>query len=236
MMIRKGVFFITLLSLSLATLCVAQKKNKKSKSMTTEKKLNTIDSLSYSLGVSIGKNLKAQGLDSLNTEMIGQAFSDVFKNVPLLIAPEKAEQLLTEYFTNLQKVKFEKNIKEGQQFLEENKKKPGVVTTESGLQYLVIKEGTGEMPKATDKVSTHYHGTLIDGTVFDSSVERGQPVSFPVNQVIPGWTEALQLMKTGSKWKLFIPSNLGYGERGSGPKIGPNSTLVFEVELLAIEK
>ncbi len=120
-------------------------------------------------------------------------------------------------------------------FLAANAKKDGVKTTASGLQYKVIKSGTGKSPKATDTVKVHYHGTLIDGTVFDSSVERGEPVSFPVNGVIPGWTEALQLMKEGDKWQLFIPSKLAYGERGAGAKIGPNATLIFEVELLAVE-
>jgi FKBP-type peptidyl-prolyl cis-trans isomerase FklB len=124
----------------------------------------------------------------------------------------------------------------GQKFLDENKKKPGVVTLPSGLQYIVIKEGTGAKPVLTDKVTTHYHGTLIDGTVFDSSVERGEPASFPVNGVIKGWTEALQMMPVGSKWKLFVPPALGYGERGAGGVIGPNATLIFEVELISINK
>ena len=129
----------------------------------------------------------------------------------------------------------EKNKKEGEAFLAENKKKEGVKTLASGLQYKVIKEGTGKTPKATDKVSTHYQGTLIDGTEFDSSYKRGEPATFPVNGVIPGWTEALQLMKVGSKWQLFVPSKLAYGEKGAGPIIGPNAVLIFTVELLAIK-
>jgi FKBP-type peptidyl-prolyl cis-trans isomerase FklB len=133
------------------------------------------------------------------------------------------------------KAQGEKNKKEGEAFLAENKKKEGVKTLPSGLQYKVIKEGTGKSPKATDKVSTHYRGTLIDGTEFDSSYKRGQPATFPVNGVIPGWTEALQLMKVGSKWQLFIPSKLAYGERGAPPVIGPYSVLIFTVELLAIK-
>jgi FKBP-type peptidyl-prolyl cis-trans isomerase FklB len=231
------IFFTVLLSFCIVTFGVAQKKKNKGKSMETEKKLiSALDTVSYSLGVSIGKNLKAQGLDSINTELLGKAFTDVFNNGTLLVTPEKADQVLTEYFNKLQKAKVEKNIKEGQRFLEENKKKPGVVTLPSGLEYIVLKEGDGPIPKETDKVTTHYHGTLLDGTVFDSSVDRGQPASFPVNGVIKGWVEALQLMKTGSKWKLFVPSNLAYGERGAGGSIGPNATLIFEVELISIDK
>jgi FKBP-type peptidyl-prolyl cis-trans isomerase FklB len=128
----------------------------------------------------------------------------------------------------------DKNKKEGEAFLVENKKKKGVKTLPSGLQYKVIKEGTGKMPKTTDKVSCQYEGTLIDGTVFDSSYKRGEPATFPVNGVIPGWTEALQMMKVGSKWQLFIPSKLGYGERGAGPQIGPNAVLIFTVELISV--
>jgi len=129
----------------------------------------------------------------------------------------------------------DKNQKEGEVFLAENKKKKGVITLPSGLQYQVIKEGTGKIPKATDTVTTHYRGTLIDGTEFDSSYKRGEPASFPVNGVIKGWTEALQLMKVGSKWQLFIPSNLAYGPQGAGQAIGPNATLIFEIELLSIK-
>jgi FKBP-type peptidyl-prolyl cis-trans isomerase FklB len=134
-----------------------------------------------------------------------------------------------------QKAAGEKNLKEGEAFLTANAKKEGVKTTASGLQYRVSKSGAGKSPKATDSVKVHYHGTLIDGTVFDSSIERGMPITFAVNGVIAGWTEALQLMKEGDKWTLYIPSKLAYGERGPGGKIGPNSTLIFEVELLSVE-
>jgi FKBP-type peptidyl-prolyl cis-trans isomerase FklB len=127
------------------------------------------------------------------------------------------------------------NKKKGEEFLAENKKKPGVKTTESGLQYLVLKEGTGRKPELDDTVHCHYHGTLIDGTVFDSSVDRGTPIDFPLKGVIPGWTEVLQLMKEGSKWRVFIPSKLAYGQRGAPPKIGPNETLIFEIELLQVK-
>jgi FKBP-type peptidyl-prolyl cis-trans isomerase FklB len=197
---------------------------------------NEIDSVSYSLGVNIGNNLMQQGFDSINIEALTKALKDIYSNQELSISQTDANQLLTEYFQNIQKNKVEKNLKEGQKFLDENKKKPGVVTLPSGLQYIVIKEGTGPKPKATDMVTTHYHGTLINGKVFDSSVERGQPAQFPVNGVIKGWVEALQLMNVGSKWKLFVPANLAYGERGAGEMIGPNTTLIFEVELISIDQ
>ena len=134
------------------------------------------------------------------------------------------------------KASSEKNTQEGETFLAANKTKPGVITTASGLQYIIEKQGTGPKPKATDKVKVNYEGTLIDGKIFDSSIKRGQPVEFPVNGVIPGWTEALQLMPVGSKFKLFVPANLGYGDRGAGPDIGPGAVLIFEVELLGIVK
>ncbi len=223
-------------TLSTGSVMAQSKKSKSKKMETTQALKNPLDSVSYALGVNIGQNLKAQGMDSINVEMLSKAFSDVLKGNSLLIATDKAEAVLNEYFSKLQAEKAEKNKLAGIKFLEENKKKPGVVTLPSGLQYSVIKEGTGEIPKETDKVTTHYHGTLMDGTVFDSSVDRGQPASFPVNGVIKGWVEALQLMKTGSKWKLVVPSELAYGERGAGGKIGPGATLIFEVELISIDK
>ena len=142
--------------------------------------------------------------------------------------------MIQDYFTKQQAAASEGIIKAGADFLAENGKRKGVTTTKSGLQYEILKKGNGPIPAATDNVETHYHGTLLDGTVFDSSVERGQPISFGVNGVIAGWTEALQLMNVGSKWKLYIPYNLAYGERGAGQSIGPYSTLIFEVELLKI--
>ncbi|MFL5729442.1 MAG: FKBP-type peptidyl-prolyl cis-trans isomerase [Cytophagaceae bacterium] len=192
------------------------------------------DSVSYSLGVNIGHSLQNQGFEDLNTEALGKALADVFSNAKLLIEPEKGEQIINEYFQQIQKRKFEKNVIEGEKFLKENAAKEGVITLKSGLQYKVLKEGKGPKPKATDEVTTHYHGTLINGTVFDSSVDRGQPASFPVNGVIQGWVEALQLMNTGSKWRLFVPSELAYGSRGASELIGPNTTLIFDVELISI--
>lgn len=196
---------------------------------------STIDSVSYGLGVAIGNNLKNSGFDSLKVEVMSQALKDVFEGKATM-KQEDADKVIQAYMMEKEKAKGEDNLKKGQAFLEENKKKDGVKVTASGMQYIVLKEGTGAKPTLNDKVTTHYHGTLLDGTVFDSSVERGQPASFPVSGVIPGWTEALQMMSVGSKWKLFLPANLAYGERGAGGKIGPNSVLIFEVELLSIDK
>lgn len=150
------------------------------------------------------------------------------------MSPNEVNALLNDFFQNIQRESLEKNKTEGIQFLAENAQRTGVTVLPSGLQYEVLKTGNGQKPKASDKVKCHYHGTLIDGSVFDSSVQRGTPAVFPVNGVIQGWVEALQLMQTGDKWKLFIPSELAYGERGAGDSIGPNTTLVFEVELLEI--
>jgi FKBP-type peptidyl-prolyl cis-trans isomerase FklB len=194
------------------------------------------DSISYSIGVSIGNGLKTQGLDSINTDILSKAISSAYKSDSLLISPEAANLFLNSYFQNLQMKKAEEVKAAGKKFMEENKTKPGVITLPSGLQYQVLKEGTGPKPKATDKVTAHYRGTLFNGTVFDSSYDRNQPLSIGVSEVIPGWTEALQLMKVGSKWKLFIPSDLAYGERGAGHDIPPHSALVFEMELLSIDK
>jgi FKBP-type peptidyl-prolyl cis-trans isomerase FklB len=190
--------------------------------------------VSYSLGLNIGASLASQGFENLDTQLIAHALEDILKGNPTLVDPNDANKILNEYFQKAQERKHAKNIEEGTAFLNANKLKDGVITLPSGLQYLVIKEGNGNKPSAHDQVTTHYHGTLIDGRVFDSSVERGQPATFPVNGVIQGWVEALQLMPLGSKWKLFVPSNLAYGARGAGELIGPHTTLIFEVELLKI--
>jgi FKBP-type peptidyl-prolyl cis-trans isomerase len=199
------------------------------------------DSVSYALGVLIGESNKQQmkdapGVDQLNKEILISAFTKAFTGDSLQIKAEKANATIQKFFAEIQKVEGDKNIKAGADFLAANKNKAGVVTLPDGLQYEIIKAGTGPKPKAEDEVKCHYHGTTIDGKVFDSSVERGTPANFPVNRVIPGWTEALQLMPVGSKWKLYIPSALAYGERGAGKEIKPNSTLIFEVELLEIVK
>jgi FKBP-type peptidyl-prolyl cis-trans isomerase FklB len=226
MKISKSIVYLCFAAI--ITSCNAQDK-KSSTSIKTE-----LDSVSYGLGVSIGENLKKSNFEGLNFDLIAKGMSDFYANKPGMTA-EAANTTIRGYMGGLEKKKGDENMKKGQTFLDENKKKDGVKITPSGLQYIVIKEGTGPKPTINDNVTTHYHGTLIDGTVFDSSVDRGQPASFPVSGVIPGWTEALQMMPVGSKWKLFVPANLAYGERGAGPQIGPNSTLIFEVELISID-
>lgn len=193
-----------------------------------------MDKVSYALGLSIGNNFITSGIKNVDFESFLKGMQDVINGSPAAISYDDAQKLLNEYFGKLQEDRLDLNLKAGEEFLAINKSEPGVVTLPSGLQYTILKEGNGPKPKATDQVKCHYHGTLIDGTVFDSSVERGQPATFGVNQVIPGWVEALQLMPTGSKWKLFIPSNLAYGKAGAGQSIEPNSTLIFEVEILEI--
>lgn len=199
------------------------------------------EKLSYTLGMDIGAFLKEVPKE-IDFEVFIQGVKASFKGEKLLLTEEEATQIKQEFIKDMQAEEIkkmeelaQKNKKEGEAFLAENGKKEGVVTTASGLQYIVLKEGDGPTPKIDDKVKVNYRGTLINGTEFDSSYKRGQPVSFPLNGVIEGWTEALQLMKVGSNYRLFIPSGLAYGEMGSGPQIGPNSTLIFEVELLAIE-
>lgn len=191
--------------------------------------------VSYSLGVSIGRNLQSQGLKGLDVPEFTEAINAVFNGGTTKISDEEVVETLNQYFGALQSKMQEANKAQGKAFLDENKAKEGIITTASGLQYKILTEGTGEKPTLDSKVTTHYHGTTIDGKVFDSSVQRGQPASFPVNGVIKGWTEALQLMPVGSKWRLFIPSELAYGERGAGNDIAPHATLIFDVELLSID-
>lgn len=195
-----------------------------------------MDKVSYALGLSIGNNFQNSGIKNLNIEDFVKGLSDVLNETQPAITYDEAKQVINDYFMKLQQEKLEINKKAGEEFLNINRHKAGVVELPSGLQYQVLQKGTGAKPTATDKVKCHYHGTLINGTVFDSSVERGQPAVFGVNQVIPGWVEALQLMEVGSKWRLFIPSHLAYGEHGAGEMIEPNSTLIFDVELLDIVK
>jgi FKBP-type peptidyl-prolyl cis-trans isomerase FklB len=228
MKLKYIVLFAGIAFLSL-TACEGQK-NKESKSaMTTSN-----DSVSYAIGISIGGNLKKDNLSEINVDLIADGIKAAMKGDTTTMKSADAQACIQSFMQARERKKGEANVEKGKKFLEENAKKEGVKTTPSGLQYQVLKEGTGPKPALTDKVSVHYHGTLIDGTVFDSSVQRGQPAEFGVNQVIPGWTEALQMMPVGSKWKLVIPSNIAYGERGAGGQIGPNETLVFEVELLSI--
>lgn len=202
--------------------------------MNAQKLKNEIDSVSYSLGVNIGENIKAQfpNLDLKNFEI---GIEDVLneKKQPKVEGAD-AQKIIQDYFTKMQAKANEEKIEAGKKFLEENSKRDEVITLKSGLQYEVLKASEGAKPTPNDQVTTHYHGTLIDGTVFDSSVERGEPATFPVSGVIKGWTEALQLMSVGAKWRLYVPSDLAYGERGAGAQIGPHTTLIFDVELLKI--
>lgn len=193
-----------------------------------------MDQVSYALGMNIAQNLANSGLKELNFDAFSKGMRAVMENTTPELDVEKANTILQQFFSELEKKKFQANIEEGKTFLEENSKRAEVTTLASGLQYEVIQKGEGASPASTDKVKCHYHGTLVDGTVFDSSVQRGEPAEFPVDGVIQGWVEALQLMSVGSKWRLYIPSNLAYGENGAGGVIGPHATLIFEVELLAI--
>ena len=194
-----------------------------------------MDKFSYAIGLGIGQNLLGMGATGIQVEDFAQAISDVLNGNETAITHVEAREIVNKYFEELEQKMNAANIEAGKKFLEENQKRPGVVTLPSGLQYEVINEGkVGTYAKATDQVECHYEGTLIDGTLFDSSIKRGQPATFGVNQVIPGWVEALQLMPEGAKWKLYIPSELGYGAHGAGEMIPPHSTLIFEVELLKV--
>ena len=194
-----------------------------------------MDKLSYALGLSMGQNFKGSGVDKLNADDFADALRAVYGDGTPAMTYDEAKQVVQEYFTNLQAKAGEMNAKAGKEYLANNAKEEGVKVTESGLQYLVVKEGNGKKPGPNDVVTVHYTGRLVDGTVFDSSVERGEPATFAVGQVIPGWVEGLQLMSEGSAYRLFIPSELAYGEHGTGP-IQPNSTLIFDVQLLKVGK
>src|SRR5213082_3737072 len=194
------------------------------------------EKVSYSVGLQIGFNLSRQKVD-INPDILAAGIKDALAGKPQM-NPDQIKEVMTTFEKDIeqkQKEAGDKNKAEGAKFLEENKKKEGVKTTSSGLQYKVLKDGNGPQPKASDTVTVNYRGTLINGTEFDSSYKRGQPATFPVNGVIKGWTEGVQLMKTGSKYQFFVPANLGYGERAVSPDIGANATLIFEVELLEIK-
>ena len=193
-----------------------------------------MDKFSYAIGLGIGQNLKGMGATNININDFAQAIKDVIEGNQTAISHKEAQIIVNDYFQELEKKISEVNIKEGKSFLEENKKNPNVVTLPSGLQYEILQEGNGKKPKANERVKCHYKGTLINGTLFDSSIKRGEPAVFGVSQVIPGWVEALQLMSEGSKWRLFIPSELAYGAQGAGDMIPPHSTLIFEVELIEV--
>lgn len=202
-----------------------------------------MDKLSYALGMSMGHNFKGSGINELNVQDFANGVAAVYDGVQPEMTYEEAKQTVQEFFTKMQEEMEaeaakagEANKQIGEAFLAENAKREGIKVTESGLQYEVLNEGNGATPVASDKVEVHYTGKLIDGTVFDSSVERGVPAMFGVTQVISGWVEALQLMKEGDKWRLYIPSDLAYGPQGAGGIIGPNCTLIFDVELLRVIK
>lgn len=202
-----------------------------------------MDKLSYALGMSMGHNFKGTGIKTLNSADFAAGVASVYDGVKPEMTFDEAKRIVNEYFAKLEAEmqaeaakQGEVNRKNGEAFLTENAKREGIKVTESGLQYEVLELGKGDSPKASDNVEVHYTGKLIDGTVFDSSVERGVPASFGVTQVIPGWVEALQLMHEGDKWRLYIPSDLAYGPNGAGGVIGPNMTLIFDVELLRVIK
>lgn len=201
-----------------------------------------MDKLSYALGLGIGRQLAQMGAEQLSIDDFAQAIKDVLAGGQLKLDEAEAQVIVQEFFQKQEEKQRaaaaemgKKAKEEGEKYLAENAKKEGVVTLPSGLQYLVIKEGNGKRPKATDKVKCHYEGMLVDGTLFDSSVQRGEPATFPLNQVIAGWTEGLQLMTEGSKYRFFIPYTLGYGERGAGASIPPFAALVFDVELIEVQ-
>lgn len=248
-----AVVSVLVVSLTLSVSCgeekeaVAENGSAGSKQISVERKTLTREEMtdsqreSYAIGMDIGVYLKQSGQD-VDLDVFIQAISDTLKGRELLLSNEEADRSKRAFFAKVKRqqrkqvdVSAEENLKQGQAFLAENKNKEGVITTESGLQYIVLKEGDGPHPKITDRVKAHYRGTLIDGTEFDSSYKRGKPYTFSVRGVIKGWIEAVQIMKVGSKYKLFIPSDIAYGKKGGGPIIGPNCVLIFELELLGIE-
>ena len=224
----KRSILILLIAVMVSFSVSAQKKSKAIEMKTPS------DSLSYSFGMLIGINMKTQGVKDVNSEILLKGFENGYAGVNMALTQEQANKIVQDYFNNLVKGEADSNLKACKSFLEENKTKEGVVTLPSGLQYKVLEKGEGPSPLPTDQVKVHYTGSLINGTVFDSSIERGEPAVFGVNQVIPGWTEALQLMSTGSRWMLYIPTELAYGENGAGGVIGPNQALIFEVQLIEI--
>ena len=201
-----------------------------------------MDKLSYALGLGIGRQLSQMGADDLNVADFAQAVKDMIDGKEPQVPAAEAQQIVEDFFHRQEEKqraeaaeKYKEAKSEGEKYLSENAKKEGVVTLPSGLQYKVLKEGNGKSPKATDKVVCHYEGMLVDGTMFDSSIQRGEPATFPLNGVIAGWTEGLQLMKEGAKYRFFIPYQLGYGERGAGASIPPFAALVFDVELIEVK-
>ncbi|TKB97833.1 FKBP-type peptidyl-prolyl cis-trans isomerase [Pedobacter cryophilus] len=230
----------TILTLCISTISVVgfaqTKKAAAVKPVAAVKPLTSVDSASYSFGLKIAMGLKSDGVGSLNYALLSKAMEDVFMGNQLMISDEQAGAAISGFLQQASKAKFSGLEEEGSKFLAQNKLKPNIITTASGLQYEVITQGTGEKPKATDEVTVHYKGTLINGNQFDSSYDRNEPLSLPLNNVIPGWTEGVQLMAVGSKYRFYIPYQLGYGERGAGQDIPPFSTLLFDIELIKIGK
>ena len=222
---HKIILFITLAAMAFSSQAQENQNNN----------TTTMDKLSYALGLSMGQNFKGSGVAKLNIDDFADALRAVYDDTEKKMTYDGAKQVVTEFFTNLEAEARANNERLGKEFLENNKKQEGVKVTASGLQYQIVKEGTGIKPGPNDVVTVHYTGRLIDGTVFDSSVERGEPATFAVGQVIPGWVEGLQMMNEGSAWRFFIPSELAYGSHGTGP-IQPNSTLIFDVQLIKVTK
>lgn len=194
-----------------------------------------MDKLSYAVGMSMASNLINSGLKEIDVKSFVQAFGEIMNGETGSMSPEEANQLIQNYFSKQQSKMLKDNFEQAAKFLSENMVREGVVVLPSGLQYEILVDGDGAKPKLSDRVKCHYQGRLIDGTTFDSSIERGEPALFDLNRVIKGWIEALQLMAVGSKWRLFIPPDLAYGEQGAGGRIEPNSALIFDIELLGIE-
>lgn len=230
-MLRNFYLFIALIAIGAMISCNSGKKTSTAVALETNK-----DSASYSVGVQIATNFVSQGMDTImNTDLIAAGIKDVFdKNAK--IGKDEANKIAQAFFNEMQKSEHQPKIEEGRKFLAENAKREGIQTTESGLQYEVLEEGAGKTPTAQSVIKAHYEGRLIDGTVFDSSIQRGEPATFPVNGVIKGWQEALQMMKVGAKWRIYVPYDLGYGSRGAGKMIKPYETLVFDIELISIEE
>jgi FKBP-type peptidyl-prolyl cis-trans isomerase FkpA len=228
---KNNLMILMLVAVALMTAC-----NKKN-SFVNSKPAKEMDSVSYAIGLQVGQNLKANGLEAdVNVDMLARAIYEVLNGKKHLFAGDTATDVLMKHFNPQAYTEKVANDEKSKKFFDENAKKAGVKTTSSGLQYEVVSEGTGPKPKSTDMVKVHYTGKLMDGTTFDSSVERGEPATFPLNGVIPGWTEGLQLMNVGSKYKFYIPGKLAYGAQGQPQAgIGPNATLIFDVELLSIE-
>jgi FKBP-type peptidyl-prolyl cis-trans isomerase len=239
-MIQKAILtlgitaFVLLANAQTAKKPVAKKPAPVAKTAVTT--MTQLDSASYSFGMKIAQGLKSDGVASLNYDLLKKGMQDVFTDKPLVVEDELAGKTIGQFLQKISKEKYAVAEEAGKKFLEDNKKNPKITTLPSGLQYEVLTMGTGEKPKDTDTVTVHYKGSLVDGKQFDSSYDRGEPITLPLNGVIPGWTEGVQLMPVGSKFRFYIPYQLGYGERGAGQDIPPYSTLIFDIELLKVSK